>query len=176
MIRPDPTVMGKLRDLPALHQAHDCDLKVDTGVIRVWVTRTPVPDEEGVSVEFLKEGRWVTLSDDDAGVVLGVVLPMESGFPTFPRDCSVDVYVRLPREHIDRPLREIAVEIRQDWGARINPNAELYLDAIGSLEKVTDTCGRANGKTLVRYFLLSATGWRGETARRIKDELREMTK
>ena len=74
-----------------------------------------------------------------------------------------------------RSLSEIAREIAREW-PNVNYAAEPYLDAMHSVESVNDAYGLDNGKMIVRYFLANAGTWRGEAARRIKAELREMTK
>ena len=75
-----------------------------------------------------------------------------------------------------RPLYEIAREIRKDWGAKVYFGAKPYLDAMASLDSVDDNYGWDSGKTIVLYFLGNASTWRGETAKRIKAELKAMTK
>lgn len=76
---------------------------------------------------------------------------------------------------MSRPLYEIAREIRRNW----NPiwfGAVPYLDAMCSLDKVTDDYGADSGQLIVAYFLSNAATWRGETARRIKAELNGILK
>lgn len=74
-----------------------------------------------------------------------------------------------------RPLNVIAQEITKSWP---NPSysAEPYLAAMRSLGKVTDNYGADSGESIVVYFLANASGWRGETARRVKAELKAMVK
>jgi len=73
-----------------------------------------------------------------------------------------------------RPLYKIAREIRQDWGSKVNFGAKPYLDAMATLDKITDNYGQDSGKTIVIYFLSNATTWKGEVARRIKAELKKL--
>lgn len=73
-----------------------------------------------------------------------------------------------------RPLYTIASEIRKDWGAKINGAARPYLDAMSSLDKITDSYGLDSGKGIVAYFLCNAGTWRGEVAKRVKAELKKM--
>ena len=73
-----------------------------------------------------------------------------------------------------RPLYAIASEIRKDWGSKINFGAKPYLDAMSSLDKVTDNYVMDSGKSIIIYFLSNATTWRGETTKRIKAELKTM--
>ena len=74
-----------------------------------------------------------------------------------------------------RSLSEIAREIRKEW-PNVNYAARPYLDAMCSLSSVNDSYGLDDGKSVVAYFLANAGTWRGEAAKRIKAELREMTK
>lgn len=77
-----------------------------------------------------------------------------------------------------RPLHEIANEIRKDWPVAWNENhpAGAYLVPMSTLDKITDNYIMDSAKTIVIYFLSNATGWRGETAKRIKAELKAMIK
>jgi hypothetical protein len=72
-----------------------------------------------------------------------------------------------------RALHVIAREIRADW-TRIYFGAVPYLDAMSDLNAITDAYGYEDGKTQVIYFLANANTWRGETARRVKAELKAM--
>ena len=74
-----------------------------------------------------------------------------------------------------RSLREIALEIRRDW-KNVYFGAEPYLAAMSQMESINDNYMFDSGKTIVLYFLGNASSWRGETARRIKAELKKMAK
>lgn len=74
-----------------------------------------------------------------------------------------------------RPLYEIASEIRKDW-QKVYFGAVPYLQAMSSLDQVTDNYGMDSGKSIVLYFLANAGTWRGETAKRIKTELKAIAK
>ncbi len=73
-----------------------------------------------------------------------------------------------------RSLNRIASEIRKDWGAKVNFAAKPYLDAMETLDSMSDSYGCDSAQSIVVYFLGNATSWRGETARRIKAELKGM--
>lgn len=73
-----------------------------------------------------------------------------------------------------RPLSVIANEIRQDWGAKVYFGAKPYLQAMATLNKITDSYYQDSAKSIVLYFLANAGTWRGETAKRIKAELKKM--
>lgn len=79
-----------------------------------------------------------------------------------------------------RPLYVIAQEIRQDWNATskngIYFGAVPYLDAMSSLDKPTDKYGYDSGKSIILYFLANASTYRGDTAKRVKAELKAMSK
>ena len=72
-----------------------------------------------------------------------------------------------------RTLNEISREIRADW-KKVNFAAKPYLDAMTSLGNISDRYGYDTGRTIVLYFLANAGAWRGETAKRIKAELKSM--
>ena len=72
-----------------------------------------------------------------------------------------------------RSLNVIASEIRSDWKS-VNYGAKPYLDAMGCLTNVSDNFGMDTGKSIVLYFLSNASTWRGETAKRVKAELKKM--
>ena len=74
-----------------------------------------------------------------------------------------------------RPLYEIAREIRKTW-TKVSPYAEPYLEAMESLDSINDNYYFDSGKSIVLYILSNANTWRGEDARRIKAELKEMLK
>lgn len=75
-----------------------------------------------------------------------------------------------------RPLYEIANEIRKDWRATakngIYFGAKPYLNAMSTMDSIQDNYGMDSGKSIVLYFLSNASTWRGETAKRVKAELK----
>lgn len=74
-----------------------------------------------------------------------------------------------------RPLYEIADEIKADAEHRAFWwKAKPYVEAMQSLDKITDMYMFEPADMVVRYALGNLIGWRGDTAKRIKDELREM--
>lgn len=78
-----------------------------------------------------------------------------------------------------RPLYKIAQDIRADahnWqGNRgINYAAKPYVDAMATLDDISERYDCDSGKMIVLYFLGNAATWRGETARQIKLELKQM--
>ena len=76
---------------------------------------------------------------------------------------------------MSRPIRDIAREIQQDW-KQVYFGARPYLNAMYALNTVDDAYCADDGRTIVLYFLANAAAWRGDTARRIKAELKAMVK
>jgi hypothetical protein len=74
-----------------------------------------------------------------------------------------------------RSLSTIAREIAQDW-TRPYFGAVPYLNAMRSLDSIHDDYIHDSAKSIVLYFLANATTWRGDTARRVKAELKAMCK
>jgi hypothetical protein len=74
---------------------------------------------------------------------------------------------------MSRPLYEIAAEIRKDWRP-VGSAAAPYLDAMRKLNAISDRFYEDSGRSVVAYFLCNASSWRGETARRIKAELKAL--
>jgi len=74
-----------------------------------------------------------------------------------------------------RSIKTIAQDIQNDW-KNLSPYAKPYLDAMLTLENITDHYYMDDAKSIVLYFLANAQGWRGETARKIKQELKDLCK
>lgn len=81
----------------------------------------------------------------------------------------------MPANKQTRPLYEIAAEIVSDPKSQSQMwKAGPYVQAMASLDKITEQYGYDSADSVVRYALGNLTGWRGETAKRVKAELREM--
>ena len=74
-----------------------------------------------------------------------------------------------------RKIQEIASEILQDW-KKPYFGAIPYIEAMLQLNTIHDDYYLDTAESVVIYFLANAQTWRGETARRIKAEFREMLK
>lgn len=72
-----------------------------------------------------------------------------------------------------RTISQIASEIEADW-KKPYFGAVPYLEAMFSLQSITDKYGYDDGKSIVLYFLSNAQTWRGEVAKRIKKELKAL--
>jgi len=73
----------------------------------------------------------------------------------------------------NRSLSTIAREIRSDW-KKPYFGAVPYLDAMLSLNSIDDEYYYDSAETIVHYFLANAATYRGETAKRIKLELKSI--
>jgi len=74
-----------------------------------------------------------------------------------------------------RKLYEIAKEIRSDW-IKVNFAAKPYLEAMEKLQDINDKYYFDTAESVVLYFLSNASSWRGDVAKRVKLELKEMLK
>lgn len=73
----------------------------------------------------------------------------------------------------ERPLYEIAKDIKNNW-KNVYFGAKPYLQAMETLNKITDTYITESAKSIVIYFLGNAQTWRGPEAKRIKAELKKI--
>lgn len=74
---------------------------------------------------------------------------------------------------LTRSISDIAREISNDWKAPYF-GAVPYLRAMHQMDSVDQNYGCDSGKSVVLYFLANAATWKGETARRVKKELRAL--
>lgn len=72
-----------------------------------------------------------------------------------------------------RSLSVIAREIRKDWKEPYF-GAVPYIQAMSTLDKITDTYICDSAQSIVLYFLGNARNWRGNVAAHIKAELQAM--
>jgi hypothetical protein len=78
---------------------------------------------------------------------------------------------------VARPLYEIAAEIKADYRAQGKPvfyAAVPYLEALSQLDTMDDRFYEDSAKSVITYLVSNLGTWRGETARRVKAELRAM--
>lgn len=93
---------------------------------------------------------------------------------TKPKETIVPAKTKAPAVQFPvRPLYEIAREIRAEW-KNVWFGAVPYLDALSHLDSINDRYIAEDAKTQVIYFLSNATTWKGEAARRIKAELKQL--
>jgi hypothetical protein len=76
-----------------------------------------------------------------------------------------------------RPIATIAREIIADWskiGKGVNYAAKPYLDAMLDLNDISEPYYADSGRSIVAYGLGNMGSYRGETAKRLKAELKAM--
>lgn len=72
-----------------------------------------------------------------------------------------------------RNICDIAKEISKVW-KNVYFGAVPYLQAMKQIKTINDNYGFDSARDIINYFLCNATYWRGEDARRIKKELKEL--
>lgn len=78
---------------------------------------------------------------------------------------------------VTRLLSDIAYEISRNWGGQgrgVNYAAVPYLQAMRTLDTIDGDYGQDSAREIVARFLGNAGSWRGETAKRVKAELKGM--
>ena len=78
-------------------------------------------------------------------------------------------------------LSDLARLIRRAWKTKevrpnVHPTAKPYLDALDTMDKITDNYVADPGSQIVAYFLGNATSWRGPVAKAVKAELKRRLK
>jgi hypothetical protein len=69
-------------------------------------------------------------------------------------------------------IADLARIVSATW-PKVNYAAKPYLDAMRSLHSIGNAFHADDGKSIVLYFLSNASGYRGETAKLIKAELKK---
>lgn len=63
----DTRLADRLEALPTLSTGQTCDLKMDDGETRTWLSRCGIADgmccPRHITIEHLVNGRWTTLAD-----------------------------------------------------------------------------------------------------------------
>lgn len=72
-----------------------------------------------------------------------------------------------------RPISAIAHDIEIEW-KNVYFGAVPYLKAMHSLHDKTDYYGADSADSIVTYFLVNASSFRGEQARKLKQELKDI--
>jgi len=76
-----------------------------------------------------------------------------------------------------RSLYDIAQDIVSDYmdrGKSVPHCAEPYVNAMRMLDSIDDNYFEDSGRDVVLYALSNLSTWRGETARRVKTELKSL--
>lgn len=128
--------------------------------------------------DFIREGAkvyWLDPAHKTSGIydVVKVEMPIEDDSIVLLSNGVSEAEVT-PNE-VFRPLYEIAKEIRSDW-KKVYFGAVPYLEAMETLNGMDDKFICDDAEEIVLYFLSNAASWRGEVARRVKAELKDMMK
>lgn len=81
--------------------------------------------------------------------------------------------------NITRPIYQIAADIKTEWskiGKGVNFAAKPYLDAMMSLNKITDNYMFDSADSIVRHFLCNASSFKGLRSKELKNELKALLK
>jgi hypothetical protein len=107
-------------------------------------------------------------------LIIGIVGDPAAGNPsTKQMESAVDAaFANLLKS---KSIAGLAAVIARDW-KNVNFGAVPYLDAMRSLENISDTYGADSGKSIVAYFLCNAKTWKGDTAKAVKAELKRRIK
>jgi len=81
-------------------------------------------------------------------------------------------YILSEGQYSTKSISEIAAIVSNDW-KKVNYAAKPYLEAMYSLEKITDKYYQDSGVSIVAYFLSNARSWTGPVAKEIKTELKK---
>lgn len=73
-----------------------------------------------------------------------------------------------------RPICLIAKDIKKEWGSKVYFGAKPYLDAMEFLSSKTDKYGFDSAETILIYFLCNAQTFRGERAKLLKQEIKDI--
>lgn len=74
-----------------------------------------------------------------------------------------------------RPIKEIAKDIQKAW-KNPSPYALAYLQPMLSLNSIEDNYFLDDARSIILYFLSNAQTFRGEEARKLKQELKDLLK
>lgn len=74
-----------------------------------------------------------------------------------------------------RSISTIAHEIEKRW-QKVHFSAAPYLSAMKTLTSIDDRYGFDDARSIILYFLGNASTFRGEDARRLKQELKTIIK
>lgn len=72
-----------------------------------------------------------------------------------------------------RSISAIAREIKQTW-SKPYFGAAPYISAMLDLQTLSDKFGMDSARSIINFFLANASTWRGDDAKRIKQELKKL--
>ncbi len=86
------------------------------------------------------------------------------------------MYNNFEYKTMKRPICLIAKEIENEWKDKVYFGARPYLNAMYFLSDKNDKYGFDSASEILNYFLANASTFRGETARKLKEEIKEHLK
>ncbi|MFA6118187.1 MAG: hypothetical protein WC729_29640 [Sphingomonas sp.] len=110
----------------------------------------------------------------DAALAEEITRHVESGDVLRLLDTATKAIEVKPAKPTPRLVCAIARDIRKDWGVKINYAAQPYLNAMLEAETIHDDCGYDSMKSIILYFLNNARSYRGEKAKALKAELKQL--
>jgi hypothetical protein len=87
--------------------------------------------------------------------------------------CEIQIKAGQSIMNIPDNISAIATIISKDW-KKVNYAARPYLDAMFSLQSINDNYANDSARSIINYFLHNASSWRGETAKAVKQKLKEL--
>lgn len=130
-----------------------------------------------VSEKQMGDKKWYQVWDGPAGKIIKILSPDKKSIlhQYSPQRASLNK-IKLAQMDLARmSLSEIAQIIRGDW-KKVRFSAVPYLQALGTLNSISDNYGDESGASIVAYFLANATTWNGDVARAVKSELNKRLK
>ncbi|WP_313491903.1 MULTISPECIES: hypothetical protein [Sphingobacterium] len=79
------------------------------------------------------------------------------------------------KQVIPDDISMIAYIVRSDW-KKVYIGADPYLEAMESINSITDNYFEESAATIVNYFLANAQSWRGPIAKAVKAKLNALLK
>lgn len=142
---------------------------LQAGMPYYQITNDVITLDEALNPDFVKNAMQAMENMDESDKELvGVMLDALQAQQPVKASATL-----APERPAVRSLSDIAAEIRRDW-KKPYFGAVPYLDALSQLDSINDSYGADDAKSMVIYFLANAQTWRGDVAKRVKAELKQM--
>lgn len=89
--------------------------------------------------------------------------------------CDVKI-INIYGDIMHRPIFQIAKDIKEEWGSKVYFGAKPYLEAMHFLSTTQDKYGFDDAGNILAYFLSNASTFRGERAKELKQEIKNILK
>lgn len=142
---------------------------LQAGLPYYQITNNVIPLDEALHPDFVKNAMQAMekMSESDRELIRHMLNAVQAQQPV---GASATL---APERPAVRSLSAIAAEIRRDW-KKPYFGAVPYLDALSQLDSINDSFGADSAKEMVIYFLANAQTWRGDVAKRVKAELKQI--